>query len=326
MATRDILSDDELDALLDSVTSGGVALDKPANPREVRSFDFTAREHSMLGQMPALQIIHEKLCFGFTRGLTDLFNIPVQISLESAGVCKLTDVFSKLPLPAGINILKLKPLPGTALFIVPPVLLFFLVDQYFGNTNPEPDQVVARRAIAPTERRINELLVRRFLEVLKQSWAEFLVLDGEHSRFESNPEFVQIADLGELMISVTLTLSFSNWTSDVQLIIPYASLEPVRAKLGSTLTAASAAADQNWSASLKRELMNVPVDLCGVYATAQLSLRRLMSLQVDDVIPIDSGSFAELLVDEVPLFYGEYGASQGKKSIKIFGRSAGRDG
>lgn len=331
MTTRDILSDDELDALLDGVVNGDIAAPgSTVDPGEVREFDFNAREHSMLGQLPALQIINDKLAFGFTRGLNALFNIPVEVNLLATSVCKLDDILKSLPLPAGVNSLRLKPLHGVALLTVPPVLLFFLVDQYFGNksagnSGAESIGVDEKRSVTPTERRINELLVRRFLEVLQQSWAEFLPLNCEHAGFESNPDFIQIADPAELVVKTTLELKFANWSEEICLAIPYAALEPVRAKLGSTITASGPGADKNWSAAMQRELLAVPLDLSGVYVSCQLSLRKLMALEVGDIIPVEGDVPAELLVEGMPLFSGEYGTFQGKKSIKIFGRYVEKD-
>ncbi len=323
MSTRDILSNDELDALLDGVSSGDVELESgQLDPGEVKPFDFTTREHSMLGQMPALQIINDKLSFGFTRGLTDLFNIPVEVNLSNTGVCKLADIMASLPVPAGVNTLKLKPLHGISLLTLPPALLFFLVDQYFGSVSSEPGKGGDTRMVTPTERRINELTVKRFLEVLQQSWSEFLALDCEHIRFESNPEFIQIADPAELVVQISLELKFANWSSEISLAIPYASLEPVRAKLGSTITDVGPNSDNSWRASLKRGVMAVPLDLSGVYASCEMTLRELMALEEGDIITVAGEGMANLLVEGVPAFCGEYGDSQGKKSIKIFGRSA----
>ena len=99
--------------------------------------------------------------------------------------------------------------------------------------------------------------------------------------------------------------------------LPYSMLEPYRAQLEAGIQSDRSEQDEHWPSSLRSQLQEAEVELSTVLGKLNMSLRDLSALKAGDVIPFDMPPAAEVLVEKVPLFSGEFGLSNGRKAVKL---------
>src|SRR5664279_504875 len=170
MAT-DFLSQDEVDALLKGVSG---ETDKPEVVDEgeggVRSYNLGTQERIVRGRMPTLELINERFARFLRIGLFAYMHRSTEISVGPVRVLKYSEFIRNLVVPTNLNLVQIKPLRGTALFIIDPNLVFLIVDNLFGG-NGQFHTRVEGREFTPTELRIIQRLLAIIFEDLEKAWA-----------------------------------------------------------------------------------------------------------------------------------------------------------
>ena len=131
MSSKDVLSENELDALMDSVSSGDVDFADEAAGQNCQPFDFSTREQVFLAQMRGLETLNEKHSLALTQAVRDLFKVPVEIKVGDIELVRMEEAIHRIPEPSGINVLKIAPLGGVSMVVYPGELLSVFVDRYF---------------------------------------------------------------------------------------------------------------------------------------------------------------------------------------------------
>lgn len=155
----DILSQDEVDALLRGVSGTSEADDAHIAP--VRPYDIGRQERIVRGRMPTLEIINERFARNLRIGLFNFIRRNAEISVGPVRVQKYSEFIRNLVVPTNLNLVHVKPLRGTGLLIFDPDLVFLVVDNMFGSDGRYHVRVEGRD-FTPTEQRI----IRRMLDVV----------------------------------------------------------------------------------------------------------------------------------------------------------------
>ena len=147
MAINDILTQDEIDALLHGVNSGDVDTEDTASidDGEARKYDFASQDRIVRGRMPTLEMINERFARYFRINLFNMLRRSAEISIGGVQMLKFSEYVHSLFVPTSLNLVKVKPLRGTALFVIDPKLVFILVDNYFGATTACAREAPGRR-------------------------------------------------------------------------------------------------------------------------------------------------------------------------------------
>jgi len=318
MSTKEVLSEGELDALMDSVSSGDVPLDDSNSSQGCQPFDFNTREQALLAQMPALKTINEKHALALVQSIQSLFKVPVEVDPSVITLVKLEEFLVSLTEPSGINTVEIKPLNGASFVVLSAEFLSFFVNQYFGGSPGGAKFSSSRTALTPTERRINDLVVASFLSDLETSWAEKVALNTEPESFESNPDFLQIGSPTELALKFSFLIKVFEWEGSIDWVIPYSSIEPLKNRLGSpaaTIKQNKPAA--NWEGYFRKELLSVDLDVSGLFSSKNVSISEVLNLKAGSIVPLKVPTDVMLCIEGQPYCLGEHGALNGKKSIKI---------
>jgi flagellar motor switch protein FliM len=320
MASNEVLSEGELDALMDSVSSGDVPLEDGGADGVCRPFDFSTREQALLAQMPALKTFNEKHAMGLAQGIRELFKIPVEVEPRATRSVQLSEVLVSIPEPSAINLVRTPPLNGISFIINPGDLLSFFVDHYFGGSAGGNQARPASRDLTPTERRINEVLATRFLLTLQAAWAEKISLTADLVSTETNPDFLQVGSPRQLALDFAFDIKVRDWSSSVHWVVPYTALEALRPKLGNaTASQANQQGSADWESYLRQELPGVELEVSGVFSCNRTTIAEIMGLREGAVVPLQMPSEVTLCVEGEPFGMGEHGAFNGRKSIKITG-------
>ncbi len=134
MAVNDLLSQDEIDALLHGVSSNDVETDdEEFADGEARNYDFTTQDRIVRGRMPTLEMVNERYARLFRISIFNLLRRSAEISVGGVQMLKFSEYIHSLFVPTSLNMVRIKPLRGTALFVLDPRLVFMIVDNYFGG-------------------------------------------------------------------------------------------------------------------------------------------------------------------------------------------------
>ncbi|PHQ57978.1 MAG: hypothetical protein COA29_02310 [Porticoccus sp.] len=318
MVDKEVLSEGELEALMGSVSDEAAAGQNAAATRHCASFDFSTREQTLLVQMPVLKTLTEKQAMSFAQGLQSLFKAPVEVQVADIRPMKQEEALLSMPELAGITQIKTAPLNGTSMVVVSGDALSFFVNQYFGGWAGGGGHKSNRTNLTPTERRINDLVVGRFLSALTEGWQEKISLSGEVCGFETNPDFIQPLAAGELLLKFPFVIKLFDWEGIIDWFIPYAAIEPLKNRLGNPAAGQTSKTDvPGWEAFFRRELLSVELEVSGVFTSKNMSLSDVMRLRKGVVIPLAAPTAVTLCIEGAPFCVGEHGAMSGRKSIKI---------
>ncbi len=312
----DILSQEEVDALLRGVT--GDTEDAAAAEGEggVRAYDIGRQERIVRGRMPTLEIINERFARNFRIGLFNLIRRTAEISVSPVTVIKYSEFVRNLVVPTNLNMVQMPPLRGTGLFVFDPNLVFLVIDNLFGS-NGRYHVRVEGRDFTPTEQRIIRRLLDVAFEEMTKAWASIFPVKFEFLRSEMNTQFANIATPTEVVVVTTFNIELGAGGGDLHICLPYSMIEPIRDQLTSTMQADRAEADERWVSQMSLQVQDAEVELVANLGHTAVTFRQILDLKVGDVISLDLPEAVVAAVDGVPLFECKYGQKNGQLALKV---------
>lgn len=314
--SKDFLSQDEVDALLKGVT--GEQDEAPeAEPADgVRPYDLASQERIVRGRMPTMETINERFARLLRLGLFNFVRRSAEISVGAVKLQKYGDFVRNLVVPTNLNLVQVKPLRGTALFIFEPSLLFLVIDNLFGG-NGQFHTRVEGRDFTQTEQRIIQRLLGVVFSDLEKAWAPVHQVKFEYMRSEMNTQFANIATPNEVVVVTTFTIEFGSEGGEFHICLPYSMLEPIRELLYSALQGEQMEVDKRWVRRLSQQVQSADIEIVINLGQAELTIQQLLAMQVGDVIGLDIPQplFAE--VDGVPVIECKCGILNGQYALKV---------
>lgn len=329
----DILSQEEVDALLRGVTGETEEAPSEEAGAGVKNYDLGRQERIVRGRMPTLEIINERFARLFRIGLFNFMRRSAEISIGPVKVVKYSEFVRNLVVPTNLNLVHMKPLRGTALFIFDPNLVFLIVDNLFGGDGRFHMRVEGRD-FTPTEQRIIQSLLDVVFEEYKKSWDPIFPVEFEYVRSEMNTQFANIATPTEVVVTVTFNIELGAGGGDFHVCMPYAMIEPIRDMLYSSMQADRTEVDERWVKQLKNQIQDAEVDLVANLGHTPVTLSQIVNLKVGDVISLDIPQAIVADVDGVPMLECKYGVVNGQYALKVnkvlaeerIAASGGKDG
>lgn len=317
MSAKELLSQDEIDALLHGVDNGAVdTTPPPAAPGEARSFDFTSNERIVRGRMPTLEMINERFARLFRISLFNMLRRQPELTVAGIELVKFSEYTHSLFVPTSLNLIRAKPLRGTALMVFEPRLVFSVVENFFGGDGKINTKIEGRE-FTPTELRVVQLMVKQAFADLTEAWSAVKPMEFEYLSSEVNPHFANIVSPGEIVVASKFNIELEGGSGHLHVTFPYSMLEPIRELLDAGVQSDRMDRDERWSATLREQIQDTEVELDSTLAETTISLRQLMNLKAGDVLPIRLPNTLELCVEDLPLYRGQFGTSSGKNAIRI---------
>jgi len=312
----DLLSQDEIDALLHGVDSGAVETDAAPEPGMARSFDFATQDRIVRGKMPTLEMVNERFSRMWRVGLYNLLRRSADLSVRGVELMKFSDYLHTLYVPTNLNLIKMKPLRGTGLIVFEPTLVFAVLDNFFGGAGRFPAKIEGRE-FTPTEMRVIQLMLKQAFADLTEAWAPVMQVEFEYTHSEVNPHFASIVSPREYVVVSKFHVELEGGGGEMHVTLPYSMLEPLRELLDAGIASDRSEKDENFPSQLRDGLHLAEVDVAGVLASKTMTVRQLVALKVGDVLPIDIAKSIPITVENIPLFEGEFGLHGGKNAVKI---------
>lgn len=284
----DVLSQNEIDSLLEALSSGSVDVDAMRSDEEksVKLYDFRRPDKFSKDQLRAIQMIHES----FTRQLTTTMSTMVRsmVSAEIASVDQLAydEFIRSLVQPTVIGVLEMYPFSGNAIIEINPNLVFAIIDRMLGGRGEFTGKI---RELTDIERTVVERVLMRMLELLEESWSTVVDVRFRYENLESNPFFVQICPGTDMVLLVILKLSVGDVEGMISICIPYFLMEPIMDKLSSQQWFASTGrkADDAAMDYLKKHMEKIHIPVALELGHTVLNVSDVMQLRAGDVIKLD---------------------------------------
>lgn len=318
MAQSDLLSQEEIDALLKGVSgeeesqSGDAASDS-----RVRPYDPVTQHRVIRGRLHALEIINERFARRFRVALFNLLRRSADITVDSVRYQSYSDFARNVPVPTNLNMIAMKPLRGTALVVFPPSLVFMVVDNLFGGDGRFVTKNEGRE-FTITEQRIIRRILGLAVEAYADAWHAVYPLEIDFIRSEMQVKFANITSSpNEIVVNSTFHLEVGNLTSDFNICIPYSMIEPLRDLLNGPLTDSNPDEERIWGQRMASEIRQSHVELVADFVEIPSSIARIMSLKVGDVLPVDLPDIVSARVDGVPVMQCEYGSQSGLRALRV---------
>jgi flagellar motor switch protein FliM len=327
----DILSQEEVDALLAAVSSGrgeteAAVAEAPAGSRveefseeekAVSLYDFRRPDRVSKDQMRTFQNLHESYARQFSTTLTNFLRTFVEIELVSVDQLTYAEFIMSISNPSCIYIFKMEPLDGSAILEINPALVFFIIDRLFGGQGKPTEN---NRELTLIEQSVLHRIVERGLNDLKEVWEHIGVFSPKIEGYETNPQFVQIAPPGETVILISLEVRMQNASGLMSICFPYLLLESVISNLsGESWMSSLSTSTPETRTVLEGEIQDLELKLSTVVGKTTLTIRDLLQLQRGDVLCLDKPYDSDLSVqiNGKTKMAGRSGLVGRKKAIKI---------
>ena len=315
---NDLLSQDEIDALLHGVSGGDIDTESDDDLPEghVNSYDFTSQDRIVRGRMPTLEMINERFARHFRISIFNMMRRSGEISVSGVQMLKFAEYVHSLFVPTSLNMVRVPPLRGTALFVLEPKLVFALVDNYFGGEGRFHTKIEGRE-FTPTEQRVIQMVLQMAFKDLAQSWKPVMPITFEYQNSEVNPHFANIVSPTEVVVVNTFRVELDGGGGDLHVTMPYSMLEPIRDLLDTGMQSDRSEVDERWSKAIREEMRSAEVNLSSTLVQASLTLRELLHMAPGDVIPIDLPETVVVEAEHTPVFRGRYGTHEGMRAVQI---------
>jgi flagellar motor switch protein FliM len=317
MAVQDLLSQDEIDALLHGVDDGAVDTEVDAAPGSIKSYDLTSQDRIVRGRMPTLEMINERFARYTRISMFNLLRRSADVAVGGVQVMKFGEYIHSLYVPTSLNLVKMKPLRGTALFILDAKLVFKLVDNFFGGDGRHAK--IEGREFTPTELRVVRMVLDQTFLDLKEAWQAVQDVNFEYVNSEVNPALANIVSPSEVVVVSTFHIELDGGGGDMHITFPYSMIEPLREVLDSGVQSDIDDHDERWIRALREEITAARVPLSATVVRRQLKLKDLLSMQAGDVIPVELPEHMILCANGVPTFKAKIGSVKGNLALQILG-------
>ncbi len=316
--SADILSQDEVDALLHGVDDGVVETESDDNLQdgEARAFDFNNQERIVRGRLPTMEMINERFARYFRVSFFNMLRKTPEISVNGIQMIKFSEYIHTLYVPTSLSLIRMSPLRGTGMIMLDPKLVFIIVDNFFGGDGSIHAKIEGRE-FTQTELRVIEKVVHMCFADLTQAWDPIMKVDFEYHNHEVNPHLANIVSPTEVIVVSSFHIELEGGGGDIHVVFPYSMIEPIRTVLDAGVQSDTDEIDERWAVLLKEELMHAKVELNGTFFEKEMKLAELINLQAGDIIPIDMPEQVTLSTDDMPLMRGQYGEHLGNVAVKI---------
>jgi flagellar motor switch protein FliM len=325
-----VLSQSEVDALLAAVSDGEVTTAdtpkaegngsvKAADGKNVVNYDLTSQDRIIRGRLPQLEVIYEKFMRAFRVSLSSTLRKIASITLTSTEFLKFGEFINTLPMPTCMSVLRFGNLRGSALMVIESKLAYALVDSFFGGAD-RPYTKIDGKEFTQIELSIVKKVVELAINDLENAWASVEKIDCSFVRTEVNPQFVGIVPPTDVVIASTFDVELENATGTISVVVPYATIEPIKQKLSSGFQVESDQTDKKlWTAIIKEQLLETNVEVKVNLGQTEILLQDLMEMKSGDVIPLDQDATGEIdvQIENVKKFKGYYGIHHGTVAVQV---------
>lgn len=322
-----VLSQDEVDALLNAVNDGGDDDflgggggfdDEDEGDDNIQPYDLTNQDRVIRGRMPILEIIYERFIRSFRVSLSNSLRKISTISMISTDLLKFGEFVNTLPIPSCMCIMRFNELRGPALLVFESKLAYAIIDSYFGGTD-RPFTKIEGKEFTAIELSFMKKVMDMAISDLEESWAPVHRIDAQYIRTEINPQFVGVVPPSDVIIATTLEVEFESASGTIMIVVPYSTIEPIKQKLSSSYQTDNDMADSIWTSAMQEHIKGMKSEIVVKLGEAQMTVGDLVTLEKGDIIPLNQEASGEVTaevqgVDKMKCLIGTY---KGNRAVQV---------
>ncbi|HRK65119.1 MAG TPA: flagellar motor switch protein FliM, partial [Terricaulis sp.] len=269
--------------------------------------------------LPMLEIVFDRLVRLMTTSLRNFTSDNVEVSLDQITSIRFGDYLNSIPLPAIIAVFRAEQLDNFGLATVDSNLIYSVVDVLLGGRRGGISTRVEGRPYTTIERMLVTRMIEVVLNDMRQAFAPLTAVDFSLDRIETNPRFAAIARPPNAAIVVKLRVDMEDRGGKLELLLPYATLEPIRKMLLQQFMGEKFGRDNIWEGHLASELWATKLEVRAVLDETRVPLRRVLDLKVGDTLLLDSApdSPVSLKCGTVALTQGRVGRMGAALAVRV---------
>jgi flagellar motor switch protein FliM len=316
----DILSQEEIDALLEVVEEDGstqaVEIDEE-DERQIVLYDFKRPNRVSKEQLRAVKGIHDKMARNLAAQISSIMRSIVEIQLHSVDQMTYGEFLMSLPSPTSFNVFSIKPLDGSCVIEINPSIAFPMIDRLLGGLG---ESYESTRELTDIELNLLDAILRVIMQRLKEAWGPITDMYPTVETKESSPNVVQVVSQNEIVIMVVMEITIGSSSGMINLCYPVIYLEPILSRLANRdIMLGDTSAKKSRNKELNALVERAEVFNEAIIGEADLSIGELLDLEESDVIRLSRAADDQVVVsiDKKDLFLAQIGLHRFRKSIKL---------
>ena len=274
-------------------------------------------------RLPMLEIVFDRLVRSLSSSLRNFTGDNVEVDIDGIQSLRFGNYLNSLPMPAMLAVFKAEEWDNYGLLVIDSAMIYSIVDVLLGGRQGAAIMRMEGRPYTTIERSLIERLIKVVLAELQASFEPLTPVTFTFERLEVNPRFATISRLSNAAILTRMRIDMDDRGGRIELLLPYATLEPVRELLLQQFMGERFGRDRIWETHLAEELWETDVQLEAVLDEQTMPLSEVMKFEVGTqiVLAAPPGSSVQLRCGSVPLFQARVGRKQNRVAIRIEGES-----
>jgi len=331
---EDILSQEEINALLDAVTDGEVDEEQPVQiedvqlPEDYKPYDFKRRQISKDIEK-TMDMLHKHFAREFSSALSSLLRSLSDVECSAVDQMTYGDYLMSLSEPSCLGVLSMEPLQGKAVMEITPSLVFPTIERLLGgpgNPMAPGDATAKNRELSKFEENIMEhTLIEKILEILQDAWGNVEEnIELKLEQLEKEPQYIQVVSSNDNVMVVMFQVRFGQVSGLMSFCFPTAMVEPALSKMTSEQSLFDKGTDNKDKTVLEQYVKRTDVTIRALLPTTSVSISNLLKVQTGEclMLSVTTKDIKEKIIVEVkgkPRFYGQLGRRGKKKAVRITG-------
>ncbi|MGN6365467.1 flagellar motor switch protein FliM [Asticcacaulis taihuensis] len=308
-----ILNQDEIDSLL--------GFDLSEDDYNERSGIRAIINSAMVSyeRLPMLEIVFDRLVRLMTTSLRNFTSDNVEVSLDNISSIRFGDYLNSIPLPAILAVFRAEELDNYGLLTVDSNLIYSIVDVLLGGRRGTAALRIEGRPYTTIERVLVQRMVEVILNDAKAAFEPLTPVNFNLDRLETNPRFAAIARPANAAILVKLRIDMEDRGGRVELLLPYATLEPIRKMLLQQFMGEKFGRDNIWESHLATEIWTTQMEVRAVLDEQQMPLSKVLNLEVGETLILNANaeSPVQIKCGAIPLTTGRMGRKGHSIAVRI---------
>lgn len=277
-------------------------------------------------RLPMLDVIFDRLVRMLTTSLRNFTSDNIEVSIDNIASVRFGDYLNDVPLPAMIGVFRAREWDNFGLLVVESDLIYAIVDVLLGGRRGSNNMRVEGRAYTTIETMLVERMIDVVMKDLSAAFEPLSPVTFQFDRIETNPRFASVARPTNAAVNVRFRVDMEDRGGRLELVIPYATLEPIRELLLQRFMGEKFGRDSIWENHLATELYRTHLDVEAVLGTQEMTLADVMKFKAGQTILFGTHAKQpiELRCGGVPLGYGRMGRSGTSVAVQLTERKPTR--
>lgn len=270
-------------------------------------------------RLPMLDIVFDRLVRLMSTTLRNLTSDNVEVSLDQVSTVRFGDYMNSIPLPAMLSVFKAEEWDNHGLLVTDSALIYSIVDVLLGGRKGTPSIRVEGRPYTTIESKLVERMVNVILGDLSSAFDPLSPVTFNLDRMETNPRFATISQGGNACVLARLRIDMGDRGGRAEILIPYATLEPIRELLLQMFMGEKFGRDSIWESHLTQELHKTDVQIQAILGEISVPLGVMLNWKIGDQIFLNTRTDEELELrcGHFPMYKGPVGQRRGNIAVMI---------